>query len=468
MRKTSSRILIVLWMLFACTCCRAEDTIATLSKDAFISVLRKYHPVLRQADLLVERTKAEILQARGAFDPKVDAGLDRKTFDNKLYYSYFNPQLTIPTWYGVDVKAGVEEIIGDRVTPEATLGRTSYLGVRIPANNLLFDSRRAVLRQAQSIRKVSEAERALIINDLFFNAMKSYWNWVGEYQQYRLISEVVRVNEERLKFVILEYEQGSRPAIDTIEALTQLQGFYLQQSDAWLSFQNAGLELSNYLWQEEDRPFEWSTSILPPESALGNHPEIPGLEQLIQHAAVNHPKLLATRYKGDVLETEQRLKAQYLLPKLNLNANLLSKGYDLPNELTMPFLENNYKFGFDFSIPLFLREARGAYQAARIKRQENVLEQQWLALQVQNDVKSYYNEVVQLHRQLKTFEQALANSIKLFQGERIRFEVGESTLFVLNSRENKVLETSQKLTELRAKLQKSHVGLLWAAGVLTE
>lgn len=466
MRKASIRILLTAGFLFVYFSSKGQDTAQLLSKDAFLSVLRAYHPVLKQADLQVRRASANILQARGAFDPKVEAGLDRKTFDGKLYYSYFNPQLTIPTWYGIDIKAGAEEIIGDRVTSEATLGKTSYIGVKIPANNIFFDSRRATLRQAQSLRQLSEAERTLLINDLLFDALSAYWNWVRDYLLYRNISEVIKVNEERMKFVVTEYEQGTRPAIDTIEALTQLQSFYLQQSNAWLSFQNAGLELSNYLWWDANQPFEWHAGIRPATEALTELAEIPGLEQLIGQAVNNHPKLLSVRLKGDVLETEQKLKAQYLLPKLNVNANLLSKDYGLPEEVSVPFLENNYKLGIDFSVPLFLRDARGAYQSTRLKRQENSLEQDRISLQIQNKISVYYNEVVQLDQQLNLSERMLENNMKMFQGEKIRFEAGESTLFLLNARENKVLETSLKLTELYAKRQKSYTGLLWAAGIL--
>lgn len=465
MTKASIKLLVTS-LLFACLSSTAQDTALVLSKDAFLSVLRAYHPVLKQADLQVRRAGANVLQARGAFDPRLEAGLDRKTFDGKLYYSYFNPQLTIPTWYGIDIKAGTEEIIGDRVTSEATLGRTSYIGVKVPANNLFFDSRRATLKQAQALRQVSEAERALVLNDLLFDAISAYWNWVREYLLYQTISETVKVNEERMRFVVTEFEQGNRAAIDTTEALTQLQGFYLQQNNAWLSFRNAGLELSNYLWREANQPFQWSEYITPPKTALAEVSEIPVLEQLIRDAADKHPKLLATRLKGDVLETEQRLKAQYLAPKLSLNANLLNKGYSVPEQISVPLLENNYKLGVEFSVPLFLRDARGAYQSTRLKRQENMLEQDRLSLQIQNKVTAYYNEVIQLRQQLDMYEQALENNRRLFLGERLRFEVGESTLFVLNARENKVLETMQKLTELRAKWQKSYAALLWAAGVL--
>lgn len=465
MRKVSIRICLLACLLLYCNLCQAHDT-AILGKEAFISILRTYHPVLRQADLQVQRAAAGVMETRGAFDPRIDMALDRKTFDSKLYYSYFNPKITIPTWYGIDIKAGVEEVVGERVTSEATLGKTSYVGVKIPAHSLFFDSRRATLRQAQSLRQLSEAERSIAVNDLVFDALTAYWNWVREYQLYNIITAAVRVNEERMKFVVTEYEQGNRPAIDTVEAMTQLQGFYLQQNNAWLSFQNAGLELSNYLWLERNKPFEWSANIRPPESELISLPEVPAMENLLAETLNNHPKLQSLRYKTNILETERRLKVQYLLPKISLNANLLSKGYGLPDEISAPLLENNYKMGVDFSLPLFQRTARGAFQAAKIKLHENTTEQERVTLHLQNKVKAYYNDVFLLQQQLKLYEQSLENNIRLFKGEKIRFETGESTLFLLNTRENKVLETTQKLTELRAKWQKSYAGLLWAAGVL--
>jgi len=48
----------------------------------------------------------------------------------------------------------------------------------------------------------------------------------------------------------------------------------------------------------------------------------------------------------------------------------------------------------------------------------------------------------------------------------LKFSNGESSLFVVNSRENKVLEMQQKLTELKAKLYKSKCAIDWVSGVL--
>lgn len=465
MRRAKASLLVLI-IVFTSLSGYAQDRLLKMDKDQFFTIVRTYHPIVKQAQLSVDRADAEIQSARGAFDPSLSSSYERKSFDGKLYYSYFNPQVTIPTWYGIDLKAGLEEVFGDRSPTELTQGKTSYLGVKVNSNTILFDSRRATLRQAQSFKKQSEAERSLIVNDLLFEAMVAYWNWTQQYIVYKTISETVALNEERLKFVRIEYEQGARPAIDTTEALSQLQNFYLLENNAQLAFQNAGLELSGFLWLENNAPLKWSDSIVPPDEELMKMAEIPALLPIIETAMIRHPKLNSISFKLEILEMERRLKSQYLIPKVSLNANMLNSGYRFPSEISTPFLENNYKLGVDLNLPLFLREARGQVRSAKIKIRETALEQDWNALQIENKIRSYYNNIIQIRKQIEFSEQVLANNRKLFLGERLKFEAGESTLFLLNARENKVLESTQKLFELRAKWQKSFSGLLWAAGTL--
>lgn len=449
----------------------ANDTTLYLSKDELVSIVRQYHPVVRQADVLVNRYKANVLESRGGFDPKFTSGLDRKTFDGKLYYSYFNPEIKIPTWFGIDIKGGLEEVVGERVTQESTFGKSSYIGATVPVTRgLFFDERRATLRQAQAMSNMSEAERLLMINNVLFEAVSTYWEWVREYSFYKIYSTAVDLNIDRLNMVKSEYVQGNRPAIDTVEALTQLQTYQLLQNEAYLNFQNSGLELSNYLWLDNNQPMEWVSVLVPDTFSftadMYDTYNIPVLEDLVAQASINHPKLQMVNFKIDALKIERKLKAVSILPKLDVNANILSKDYGLPNDLSTPFLENNYKLGVDFSMPLFFRKEIGAYRASRFKVQEADIERDYTSLKIENKIKSYYNEVVMLNKQILLYEDAQKNYSRMLRGEMIRYEIGESNLFLINSRENKLLNAQQKLMELKTKWHKSYAGLLWAAGVI--
>ncbi len=443
-----------------------SDSSKSLSPDEFAAIVRRFHPVVRQAGLRVSVAGAGVQAARGVFDPALTSAGRQKTFDGKLYYSYFNTEVNVPTWYGVELKAGIEEVYGDRVTSEATLGKTSYAGIKLPATSLIFDKRRAQLRQAQEMFSLSEAERNLAVNDLMYEAISAYWSWVKEFYTCRVYSDIVTVSTQRLRQVKTEYVQGLRPAIDTTEALVQLQSFQLQYEGALRDYRNAGLLLATYMWLEEGDAIPWDDGITPSSDAIEREMNIATVEDMLAQAGNSHPKLLALQRKINILNIERKLKVQELLPKLSFNANVLSKGYGMSKQPDAYFLEQNHKVGFDFSMPLFLRQSRGALRASVFKIDQTENEYSLVANQIYNKVKASYNDVVTTGRQIQISGQMLSNYRRMLNGEQIRFNNGESTVFLINSRETKLLEASIKLYDLQTKLRKYHAGLLWATGSL--
>jgi outer membrane protein TolC len=442
-----------------------SDTVKVLTKDAFLGIVRSYNPLARAANLQVARAEAGIQQARGAFDPSLEGSLQRKTLDGKVYYSYLNPQISIPTWYGLELIGGIEDVWGERVNPETTIGRLSYAGAKLNISGIWMDNRRATLQQAKALREQSLAERRLALNNLLYDALGAYFNWQREAAMLDILNEALRNAEERLRFVRIEFEQGARPAIDTVEALTQLQAIQLQQSAASLANANAALELSSFLWLENGQPLPPEIQLYPARIAKAE--ELPPLEYLLRYAGDNHPKLLALRSKMDALDIERRLKATYLLPKMSVKATALSKDYNKTAENGMsPYLESNNKIAAELRLPLFMLEARGAYRAAGLKQRETGLELDAAMQSIQIKIRTAYNEALNLRAQLQIAEAAQQNYARLYNGERLKTATGESTMFLLNSRQNKVVEAAQKATELRAKAQKAEAALYFAAGLL--
>ena len=303
------------------------------------------------------------------------------------------------------------------------------------------------------------------------DAMNSYWNWVKQYQVYKILTEALTVNEKRVELIKTAFRLGDRPAIDTIEALTQLQNIELLKNQALLDYQNTGLELSVFLWSANATPFNLSSDIVPGDDLqLSNiaAESIPDLNNLLEAAIKNHPELVIYNYKIDVLNVDKKLKFQELLPTLNFRYNQLGKGYDMAKTITNPLFENNYQYGVSFGIPLRLSQGRGEYRKAKLKITDTQLQQKQQQLQLENKVKSYFNELLMLKSQVALQEKALKNYQALQRGEEIRFQAGESSLFLINARENKTLEALQKLQELKAKYYKTENTLQWAAGLMIQ
>lgn len=438
------------------------------SPQQFIEQVRQYHPVARQARIVVQKADAELLAAKGLFDPTAQLNAERKTFDGKNYFFYTNPEVKLPTWIGADFKAGLENNGGQFLNPEVTRSQSSYLGFEMPlARGLVMDKRRAAVEQARLFRSQSDQERLGIINDLLFDSYVTYWEWAGAYQLYSIYSRFLEISRDRLRFVRIAFFNGDRSVMDTVEALTQVQNFEMLQANALMRFNNTRLELSNFLWEERDSAFIIPTNYVPDTTQFVMYQLADQLENYVSRANQENPFLRMYDFKLDALEVERKLKFQSLLPYLNVKYNLLNQGYNVFRNFDAAALfTNNYKWGIDFKIPLFLREGRGEYRKAKLKIQETNLEVSNKRWQIENKVRFYYNEMTLLEKQLRITQQALNNYQILLRNETLRFENGESSLFLVNTRENKVMESMEKLVELRIKYYKSRYATEWAAGIL--
>ena len=434
--------------------------------DSFIKQVKNYHPIAKQANIVVDKAAAEILAAKGSFNPTFELDASRKTFDGKNYYFYTNPELTVPLPVG-NIKTGIENNGGDFLTPELTKGRTSYLGAELPlAKGLLLDKRRAALQQAKIYKNQSEQERLQMLNNLLFDSYNTYWHWAGSYQQYLTFSKFTEIATDRLRLVRIAYNNGDRAMMDTVEAYTQLQNYQLQQAEALLRWNNATLELSNYLWLQNDSSYQLPNNILPENFQLSSAFIYQNPEGIINQSYIQNPLLKIYDFKLNSLEVDRKLKQQSLLPYISVKANLLNKDYYALKNISTDFIQNNYKWGIDFKMPLFLGEARADYKKAQLKIKETNLELINKRQQTANKIRSYYNEFYAIWQQLQTVQNMNTSYQALLRNEELKFTQGESSLFLVNTREIKVIELLQKQIELGIKYYKAKYAVDWAAGLL--
>ncbi|MBP6000484.1 MAG: TolC family protein [Sediminibacterium sp.] len=444
----------------------------TLSISNTFDLIKQFHPIAKQATLKVDMAKASLLSSRGAFDPAFYLNNEQKTFDGKNYFYYSNPELKIPTWYGIEVKAGYENNYGEKLSAETTLGKSSYLGVSVPLlKDLLIDKRRSDLAQSRILVQLSKEEKQLMLNDLYLDGASSYWQWTYAFQKQALFSNIVNNAKSRLEFIKKSFQSGDRAAIDTVEGLLQLQNIMNLQSQASAEQIEEQSKLSNFLWDATQQPYELNESIIPDSNWLTidlNKITVPSLLQVIEEASLTHPKIKLVEFKTDMLQVERQYKSQNLLPTFRVNYNFLNKGYQFSNPMNQSLYTNNYKAGVQFGLPLFLRQARGDLKQANIKIAQQEEETKQVKLEIENKIKKYYAELIALKNQQLLTNNSVANAKKLLDAEFQRFEIGESSLFLVNSRELKYIEVLLKSYELKSKFFKTLIALNWAKGNLNE
>ena len=439
-----------------------------LSIDNTLDIVRKFHPVIKQSFLQNEISKNELVASRGVFDPTIQVMNQEKTFDNKLYYKYTTTELKIPLWYGIDIKAGTENNIGDKIDPSLTQDNSAFVGISMdPFRGIIVDKRKNFVKQAKNIVELTRNEQLLVINDLLLDASTAYWNWVNAHYVNAVLTKTVVNNKERYEVIKQSFISGDRAPVDTTEALAQLQSFEIMQTQSEVELQKARLELSNYFWKEDGSPYELAESILPINSfsvAQIATTDIGKLDELIEQALISHPKIKMLNNKSTILDIEKRLKTVELFPSLKLNYNALDNNLNSFNWNVNT--TNNFKYGVSLSMPLFQRQARGELAKTKNKIEDLNWDKKYIGYEIENKVKSTFAEFHAFKQQIKTNELVLNATKLLLDTENIKFQMGESSLFLINTRELKFIETELKQVPLKVKFYNSIYKNLWSLGSL--
>ena len=170
----------------------------TLHIDNTLDIVRKYHPIIKQSFLQNEMSKNDLLATKSVFDPSFQMNTEEKTYDNKLYYRFNNTELKIPLWYGIDIKAGTENNIGERIDPSLTINNSAFVGVSLePFRGIMVDKRNSIVKQAKNFVELTKNEQLLVVNDLLLETTSAYWNWVNAYYINTILIRSVQNNKER-------------------------------------------------------------------------------------------------------------------------------------------------------------------------------------------------------------------------------------------------------------------------------
>ncbi|RXR29683.1 transporter [Flavobacterium piscinae] len=441
--------LLLLFSVFSWSQNLATDSILTL--DAYLGYVKQFHPLVKQANLEVSQAQAGIIAARGGFDPKIEVDYENKQFKNSEYFDLLNSTFKIPTWYGIEIKAGFDRMEGVFLNPQNTVPTNglAMAGISIPiGQGLLINDRMADLKKAKIYNNLSQAERDLEVANVLYMASNSYFNWYRNYNEYKLYETFLKNAQFRYDGIKGLIIAGDRPAIDSIEAGILVKSRQLSLEQSRLKLLKSKLELSNFLWFENNLPLELQDGISPEtelEKKVENTLKTNGL-LLADIDFQNHPKIRSLQNKVSILEVEKRLKGDLLKPTINLNYNYLSEP-----EFVRDFNTVNYKYGVNFSFPLFLRKERGNFKMAKFKLQDAELDLQLENQVLRNKIDYQLQEINSLKEQIDIANELVANFTTMLEAEERMFFFGESSLFLINSRENSLLSSSlqQIDTQLR-------------------
>ncbi|MBK8851735.1 MAG: TolC family protein [Saprospiraceae bacterium] len=441
------------FVFFASALAAQQDSI--LGYDVFIRQIRDYHPLSLKADLLVDAANAGLLEAKGGFDPILDFKKADKNFSGTTYYDKNALSLKWPTPWAVQLNTGIERAEGVYLDPETTVGTISYLGLDLPLlKGLWMDERRAALQMAKQNRNQSEEARILAYNQVVSSAAQAYWTWLEKYEVWRLTTDTWQLAEQRKNLLRTLFVNGDRSEADTMELFIQVNQLRMQRDERRTEYLNASLQLSNFVWRETLFDSLMTGKIFPVKTDWQRGEE-EGLKLALSNVPLlSNPAVKWYEFKLKALEIEQRYKKQMLLPELNLSTRLLSKNSYQFSGLDRFYFTENYLLGVQFKMPLLLREGRGALQKTKIKIRDTQWDMQLKVRDLANKENALTNELALLVGQIENISALIQAQSRLYALEISRFNLGESSVFLVNAREQKLLELKGKEVEMKAKRAK--------------
>ncbi|MCB0762414.1 MAG: TolC family protein [Flavobacteriales bacterium] len=440
------------------------DVPRALAFDEYLQLIIDNHPVSKSALMQEDIGQAYLLKAKGGFDPKIGVDWAEKDYDGKDYYTNGRGELKWDSPIGVQLKGGYENNSGLYVNPENSTPSSGYwyAGLSVPlAQGLLFDDRRAAVGIAGVMNEMALNEQKALLNQLVLEAGKAYWKWYTAHYQLEVFQEGLDLAQQRFEAVRMSALQGDKPLVDTLEAAIQVQNRKVQLNNALLELENAELWLESFLWDLGGEPMRLISGTYPMlEQEVFYTPQ----SLIMDSALVSHPAIMKYTLELDQLSIQERLNREKLKPSLNVNYYPLSRPYQ--NDLVPQFAAQNYKWGLQFQMPVFLRKERGELRLTRAK----IAQKEWAVDDARAKVQAYIN---QARNQQRTFaEQAVLledmaqNYRDLADAETQLFQTGESSLFLVNQREMGYIQARIKSIESLAKWQQAGVQTAYAEGIL--
>lgn len=438
----------------------AQDTTSVMSLAEYLGYVKSFHPIVKQANLVINESEAKLMKARGAFDPKLEVDYDRKKFKGIEYFDKLNAAFKIPTWFGIEFKGNLEENTGEFLNPEADVPIDGLYsaGVSIPvARGLLTNKRMAMLRQSRLYVKQAQVDRQLLVNNILFDATNTYFNWLRRYNEKRVYEDFLDNAKIRFDGIVKSYEVGERPAIDTLEARITFNNRRLNLEKSRIKFIKATLELSNFIWLDNNTPVELEDTVIPNVNTFVTVDETLNTSGLdIESFDIeSHPKLQSLDYKIRSLNIERRLKANNLLPQIDLQYNFLSE----TPEIARSFSTSAYKSGVNVNFPLFLRKERGDLRLAKLKLQDTQFEVQDTRVSLRNKINAINQELDSYVTQSDFTDIIVNDYATMLSAEERKFFLGESSLFLVNTRESKLIDAKLKAIEIENDFLKTKANL---------
>ncbi|MDZ7637330.1 MAG: TolC family protein [Bryobacterales bacterium] len=414
-------------------------SLSMLRLDDVLASVQATYPLLTIAELDRTIAQAAYLMAQGNFDLKVKAGTSVNElgfYESRRFDAGFEQDTTL---WGATFFGGYA--ISDGSFPSYAGGLQTQRDGEFKAGFLLpllrgrpIDERRAELRGTDLGRSLANFNIDEQKVTFVLAASQTYWAWVAAGQRYAYAKELLEIATLRDSILREAATLGSIPQIEVTDnqrAILQRQSTVLS---AERSLQKASISLSLFLRDSSGNPFIPRADQLPREFPPPAPMGLERIEEATADAFRRRPELEFLATQRAQVEVDAALARNDRNPNLDLEFTFARGLGDRPGTSVFRGPEE-LKAGLFFNLPVQRRKATGKLQAAEAKIGQVRAKEQFQRDKIAADVRDSLLAVEMAYQRVNLLQQEVAVARQLQVLEKDRFDLGDSTLFLVNLRE---------------------------------
>jgi len=475
-----TRALLALLVVIVCLFGHVRETMAqetspagaargTLTLAEVLAVLAATHPQLEAARQRQRAAEGDAMTAAGGFDPVLRVrgqyvpigAFPRGTVDVEL-------RQPTPLW-GLSLYGGWRLGLGSFAVYDLR-GKTANsgelrAGVSLPLwQGGAIDRRRTDVRVAAIAQDAAAADLEARVIELERAAGRSYWAWVGAGLRLEVQRSLLALAKDRDEALRKQITAGSVPAVEGLDNLRAILDRGARIVAAERALQQAAFDLARHL-RDQDGEIQAPAPVrLPGTFPEPQRPGTDTLEPMIREAWARRPDLRRLVLQREAAAVELRLARNDRSPKIDLDA-YASKDVGAIDPAYAYLRPAEFVVGVSVELPLALRGARGKSRRAEAELARIDAELRMARDVVALEIRDAHSALVAGHARVGLAREQLTAAHALEQAERSRFRLGDSTLLLVNLREQAATDAAVQELDALGEYHRASVDLRAAAGL---
>jgi outer membrane protein TolC len=433
------------------------DVASRVTLDDLVEAVVARAPLLEAAARERSQAEAERLAAEGAFDPSL-----RLRGASDLTGAYENRRADVILEQplaplGANLFGGYRLGAGEFAAYDGKLVTNDLGEVRAGAawslgRNRAIDRRRSNLQKAQAGAEAARAGFEQATLDTLRAAVGRYWDWVGAGRRVAIAEALLAIARTRDEAIARRVEAGEIPAIDRADNARSVEQRRQGLQSAQRARDLAALELSLQLRDDEGRPLVLPGSRLP-ELPTPLTPPASDFASDLAAALAQRPDLARLRSQRAQAAAETAFAENQRAWALDLSV-AASKDLGDPTDGNLKRGSPVLEAGVLLDVPLQRRLLEGRAKSAEAAEARLAIQERYAADRIRTDLLDAQSAIDAAHARLIAARAELALAREVEEGERRKYDAGESTLLFVNLREQQTAETAVREVEAAVDLLK--------------